>query len=86
MLRLDTWQEILDTVWGQDVVVDPRTVDNFVSNLKKKLGWTSTSGFTTVNSASSHGRHAVMCAIEGLRWIRRFPRDSQRKCLTALVT
>ncbi len=33
-------------MWGQDVVVDPRTVDNFVSNLKKKLGWTSTSGFT----------------------------------------
>lgn len=38
--------EILDAVWGRDVVVDPRTVDNFVSNLKKKLGWTSTSGFT----------------------------------------
>jgi DNA-binding response OmpR family regulator len=44
--RALTRQEILDTVWGQDVVVDPRTVDNFVSNLKKKLGWTSTSGFT----------------------------------------
>jgi DNA-binding response OmpR family regulator len=38
--------EILDAVWGRDVVVDPRTVDNFVSSLKKKLGWTSTSGFT----------------------------------------
>jgi len=38
--------EILDAVWGRDVVVDPRTVDNFVSNLKKKLGWTSASGFT----------------------------------------
>jgi DNA-binding response OmpR family regulator len=44
--RALTRQQILDTVWGQDVVVDPRTVDNFVSNLKKKLGWTSTSGFT----------------------------------------
>ncbi|HYI00271.1 response regulator transcription factor [Hyalangium sp.] len=44
--RALTRQEILDTVWGEDVVVDPRTVDNFVSNLKKKLGWTSTSGFT----------------------------------------
>ncbi|MDY7230824.1 response regulator transcription factor [Hyalangium rubrum] len=44
--RALTRQEILDAVWGQDVVVDPRTVDNFVSNLKKKLGWTSTSGFT----------------------------------------
>ncbi|NTX13491.1 response regulator transcription factor [Myxococcus sp. CA051A] len=38
--------EILDAVWGRDVVVDPRTVDNFVSSLKKKLGWTSASGFT----------------------------------------
>ncbi|HSP77492.1 MAG TPA: response regulator transcription factor [Myxococcaceae bacterium] len=44
--RALTRQEILDAVWGQDVVVDPRTVDNFVSNLKKKLGWTSTSAFT----------------------------------------
>jgi len=31
--------EILDAVWGKDVVVDTRTVDNFVSNLKKKLSW-----------------------------------------------
>lgn len=30
---------ILDAVWGADVVVDGRTVDNFVSSLKKKLGW-----------------------------------------------
>lgn len=30
---------ILDAVWGHDVVVDPRTIDNFVSNLKRKLGW-----------------------------------------------
>lgn len=29
---------LLDAVWGE-VVVDPRTVDNFVSSLKKKLGW-----------------------------------------------
>ncbi len=29
---------ILENVWGE-VIVDPRTVDNFVSNLKKKLGW-----------------------------------------------
>jgi DNA-binding response OmpR family regulator len=42
VLRRD---DILDAVWGQDVVVDPRTVDNFVSNLKRKLGWTSTSRF-----------------------------------------
>lgn len=37
--------EILDAVWGTDVVVDPHTVDNFVSSLKRKLGWTSTSRF-----------------------------------------
>lgn len=30
---------ILDAVWGADVIVDGRTVDNFVSSLKKKLGW-----------------------------------------------
>lgn len=31
-------QEILDRIWGENIVVDPRTVDNFVSSLKKKLG------------------------------------------------
>jgi two-component system, OmpR family, response regulator len=29
--------DILDRVWGADVVVDVHTVDNFVSSLKKKL-------------------------------------------------
>ena len=29
--------EILDAVWGADVVVDTHTVDNFISSLKKKL-------------------------------------------------
>lgn len=42
VLRRD---EILDAVWGRDVVVDPHTVDNFVSSLKKKLGWNSASRF-----------------------------------------
>jgi DNA-binding response OmpR family regulator len=37
--------EILDAVWGRDVVVDERTVDNFVSSLKKKLHWTPESPF-----------------------------------------
>lgn len=36
---------ILDEVWGPGVVVDGRTVDNFVSSLKKKLGWRRSSGF-----------------------------------------
>jgi DNA-binding response OmpR family regulator len=33
-----TRPELLSAVWG-DVIVDERTVDNFVSNLKRKLGW-----------------------------------------------
>lgn len=36
---------ILEKVWG-DVIVDPRTVDNFVSSLKRKLGWRRGCGFT----------------------------------------
>jgi len=37
--------DILDEVWGKDLVVDPRTVDNFVSSLKRKLRWTRKSPF-----------------------------------------
>jgi DNA-binding response OmpR family regulator len=44
--RAITRTEILNAVWGRDVVVDPRTVDNFISVLKKKLGWTVGAGFT----------------------------------------
>lgn len=44
--RAITRSEILNNVWGRDVVVDPRTVDNFISVLKKKLGWTVGAGFT----------------------------------------
>lgn len=36
---------ILDEVWGRNIVVDTRTVDNFVSNLKKKLDWNAESAF-----------------------------------------
>jgi DNA-binding response OmpR family regulator len=32
-----TRDDILDTVWGKDIYVDNRTVDNFVSQLKKQL-------------------------------------------------
>jgi DNA-binding response OmpR family regulator len=32
-------EDILSAAWDPDVRVDPRTVDNFVSSLKKKLGW-----------------------------------------------
>ncbi len=43
--RALTRNEILAEVWGKDIVVDGRTVDNFVSNLKKKLGWSRSSRF-----------------------------------------
>ncbi len=33
-----TRDQILDAVWGSDVVVDAHTVDNFVSSLRRKLG------------------------------------------------
>jgi DNA-binding response OmpR family regulator len=36
---------ILDAVWGAEVMVDPRTVDNFVLALKKKLCWTEAAPF-----------------------------------------
>jgi DNA-binding response OmpR family regulator len=32
-------------VWGADVIVDSRTIDNFVSSLKKKLGWRPGAGY-----------------------------------------
>ena len=35
--RVLSRDDILDAVWGRDVVVDAHTVDNFVSSLKKKL-------------------------------------------------
>lgn len=40
-----TRSEILDSVWGAEVVVEPRTVDNFISTLKRKLRVSSDSGF-----------------------------------------
>jgi two-component system OmpR family response regulator len=35
--RVLTRDEILDRVWGSEVVVDSHTVDNFIGALKKKL-------------------------------------------------
>jgi len=43
--RALTRTQILDTVWGRNIVVEERTVDNFVSNLKKKLHWSQNSSF-----------------------------------------
>lgn len=43
--RVLTRDEILDQVWGKEVVVDAHTVDNFVSSLKKKLRWEPRSRF-----------------------------------------
>lgn len=35
--------DILAAAWDPEIVVDPRTVDNFVSSVKKKLGWSEDS-------------------------------------------
>jgi DNA-binding response OmpR family regulator len=40
-----TRDQILSAVWGTEVVVDGHTVDNFISNLRKKLDWSSRSRF-----------------------------------------
>jgi len=47
--RALTRTQILDTVWGKNIVVEERTVDNFVSNLKKKLNWSQQSTFRIVS-------------------------------------
>ncbi|VAW77432.1 Alkaline phosphatase synthesis transcriptional regulatory protein PhoP [hydrothermal vent metagenome] len=47
--RALTRTQILNTVWGEAIVVEERTVDNFVSNLKKKLNWTQQSTFRIVS-------------------------------------
>jgi DNA-binding response OmpR family regulator len=40
-----TREAILDRVWGKGIVVEQRTVDNFISSLKRKLGWSDGCGF-----------------------------------------
>ena len=40
--------QLIDAAWGPDVMVDPRTVDNFVGALKKKLGWNAESAWRLV--------------------------------------
>lgn len=34
-----TRDQLIDAVWGSEVVVDMRTVDNFVASLRRKLDW-----------------------------------------------
>jgi hypothetical protein len=43
-------------------------------------------GFTSSRSCSYHQRHAWISPASGFEWIRRLPRGSNLKCLTALVT
>ncbi|MCG8420537.1 MAG: response regulator transcription factor [Proteobacteria bacterium] len=43
--RAITRDELLNEVWGRDIAIDGRTVDNFISSLKKKLGRQSDAGF-----------------------------------------
>ncbi len=43
-----TRDQLLDAAWGHDVMVDERTVDNFVAALKKKLAWSPTATWRIV--------------------------------------
>ncbi|MCC6624118.1 MAG: response regulator transcription factor [Deltaproteobacteria bacterium] len=43
-----TRDQLLDAAWGRDVMVDERTVDNFVLSLKRKLGWRADAGWRVV--------------------------------------
>ncbi len=43
--RALTRDQILDSVWGKGLSIDPRTVDNFVSKLKSRLAWSPDSSF-----------------------------------------
>jgi DNA-binding response OmpR family regulator len=47
--RALTRGQILDKVWGASIIVEERTVDNFVSNIKKKLQWTEDENFRIVS-------------------------------------
>ena len=46
--RVLSRDQILDRVWGRGVVVDYRTVDNFISNLRRKLTPPATAGWRIV--------------------------------------
>ena len=46
---------------------------------------TTTRGESASSSAQNHGMQAVTCRPAGVLWIRRLPRCSKRKCLTAFV-
>jgi DNA-binding response OmpR family regulator len=56
--------EILDEVWGRDVVVAPRTVDNFISSLKRKLSWEPECGFEIHTIRGVGYRIEVMGGVE----------------------
>ena len=49
-----TRDAILDAVWGPDVVVTPRTVDNFVASLRRKLGWNADADYR-IRTLRGHG-------------------------------
>jgi DNA-binding response OmpR family regulator len=50
---------ILDQVWGETLHVDTRTVDNFVSSLKKKMGWSPQSPFA-IETVRGYGYRFVL--------------------------
>lgn len=43
--KISSRDEILNAVWGIDVFVDNRTIDNFVSNIKKQLNFVEGSDY-----------------------------------------
>ena len=47
---------------------------------------TVSGGLISARSCSCHQRHASISPASGLLWIRRLPRCSNLKCLTAFVT
>ena len=47
---------------------------------------TTRSGLISASSLSSHQRQAWISPAFGFEWMRRLPRGSNLKCLTALVT
>ena len=52
---------------------------------RRRPSVTMTRGFSRASSSSSHAWQATMCRCSGVLWMRRLPRGSKKKCLTALV-
>jgi len=56
--KISSRDEILNAVWGVDVFVDNRTIDNFVSNIKKQLNFVEGADYQ-INSVRGIGYSLV---------------------------